>query len=393
MQYAKHNVHDPLDPLEFASEPWKHCENYTNCYLGLRFDQRDEFKKELKKMDDEFKRQPQDKCLDDNDVDESKSNKGKKLERVTHEEERIKQTRVNFASYPKKQQMMERLKAAKKAWKEEVKEKLEEYVERLEKHQEAGEHPKFPERLSGDQKLIHELNERLKDWNVEDKSEDDTINPKPENEYGFKACAIYFKKSADDVWEPYTHDHRKFKDGKFPNQKISVHDLLQPSPDAYGNPLSEPCGEDRLRYFHFPSNNMRWIEVGTYSLGSAKHLAGELTLWCQEAMARYYNENSGNHSDTQVHSKKSSNAEKLLSREYWRGQLHGGAGVAGSNIAGPVHARHMRSRCSLIPLGMCCSFSVRTLCQEPEDNVPRKLGHLGQSLRTSIDTSTYNRVL
>jgi hypothetical protein len=360
MQYAKHSVHDPL---EFANEPWKHCENHTNCYLGLRFDRRDEFKKELKKMDDEFKRQLQvaeDQGPDDNDVGESQhilkemreSNKGKKLERVIHEEERIKQTRVNFASYPKKQQMIERLKSAKEAWKEEVKEKREEYVKRIKKQQEAGRHPKFPKRWSRDQKLDLELLERVKDWNVVDEPEDDTIKPKPENEYGFKACAIYFKKS-DDGWQPDTHSHPKFKDGKFPNQKISVHDLIQPSSDTYTNPLSEPCGENRLRYFHFPSNNMRWIEVGTYySLSPAKHLAGELTLWYQEAMARYYDEDSGNHSDTQLPSKKSSRAEKLLSREYWRGQLHGGAGVAGNSIAGPVHARHMRSRCSLIPLGM-----------------------------------------
>jgi hypothetical protein len=100
MQYAKHSVHDPL---EFANEPWKHCENHTNCYLGLRFDRRDEFKEELKKIDDEFERQLQvaeDRGPDDNDVGESQ-HKGKKLERVIHEEERIKQTRVNFASYPK----------------------------------------------------------------------------------------------------------------------------------------------------------------------------------------------------------------------------------------------------------------------------------------------------
>lgn len=84
----------------------------------------------------------------------------------------------------------------------------------------------------------------------------------------------------------------------------------------------------------------------------AKCPIDKLTLCYQEAMARYYDEDSGNHSDTQVPSKKSSRAEKLLSREYWRGQLHGGAGVAGNSIAGPVHARHMRSRCSLIPLGM-----------------------------------------
>ncbi|CZR52676.1 uncharacterized protein PAC_02553 [Phialocephala subalpina] len=291
-------------------------------------------------MDDEFKRklsEMEDLGPDDDDDEDfehmlkemRESNRGKKLERVIHEEERIKQTRVNFASYPMKEQMMERLRLARKAWKEEVKEKREEYVKKIERQQEAGRHPKFPKRWSRDQKLDLELLERVKDWNVEDEPEDGTIKPKPENEYGFKACAIYFKKS-DDGWQPDTHNHPKFKDGKFPNQKISVHDLIQPSSATYANPLSEPCGEDRLRYFHFPSNNMRWIE---------------------EAMARYYDEESGNHSDTQMPSKKSSRAEKLLSREYWRGQLHGGSGVAGNSIAGPVHARHMRSRCSLIPLG------------------------------------------
>jgi len=61
-------------------------------------------------------------------------------------------------------------------------------------------------------------------------------------------------------------------------------------------------------------------------------------------MARYYDEGSGNHSDTEMSRKKLSKAEKLLSREYWRGQLQGGSG--------PVHARHMRPRCSLIPMGM-----------------------------------------
>ncbi|KAF8849052.1 hypothetical protein BDZ45DRAFT_753177 [Acephala macrosclerotiorum] len=335
MQYAKHSVHNPL---EFANEPWKHCENHTNCYLGLRFDRRDEFKEELKKMDEEFKRgikemELQHEMNDDDGIQDMlremrESNKGKKLERVIHEEERIKQTRVNFASYPKKQQMMEHLKLAKKAWKEEVNKRREEYVKTIKKQQEAGRHPKFPKRWSRDQKLDLELLERVKDWNVDDEPEDDTIEPKPENEYGFRACAIYFKKS-DDGWKPDTHDHPKFKDGKFPNQKISVHDLIQPSSNTYTNPLSEPCKDDQLRYFHFPSNNMRWIE---------------------EAMARYYGEDSGNHSDTQMPSKKSSQAEKLLSREYWRGQLHGGAGVAGNSIAGPVHARHMRSRCSLIPL-------------------------------------------
>jgi hypothetical protein len=73
-------------------------------------------------------------------------------------------------------------------------------------------------------------------------------------------------------------------------------------------------------------------------------------------MARYYDENTGEHSDTKSPSKISSKAERVLSREFWRGQLHGGGGVGGVGVTGPVHARHMRSRCSLIPLGMILSY-------------------------------------
>jgi hypothetical protein len=91
-------------------------------------------------------------------------------------------------------------------------------------------------------------------------------------------------------------------------------------------------------------------------------------------MARYYDEGSGNYSDTQMPSKKSSRAEKLLSREYWRGQLHGGAGVGGNSIAGPVHARHMRSRCSLIPLGTRNFYSLYQTLASVLKTVPTSHG-------------------
>lgn len=74
-------------------------------------------------------------------------------------------------------------------------------------------------------------------------------------------------------------------------------------------------------------------------------------------MARYYDEDSGDHSDTKGPNKTSSKAEKVLSREFWRGQVHGGGGVGGSGVGGgPVHARHMRSRCSLVPIGECTTL-------------------------------------
>jgi len=72
----------------------------------------------------------------------------------------------------------------------------------------------------------------------------------------------------------------------------------------------------------------------------------------QRAMARYYGEQDGDHDDSKP-AKKMSKAEKLLSREFWRGQLHGGGG--GNS---PVHAMHMRSRCSVIPEGMVVHFTL-----------------------------------
>ena len=56
-------------------------------------------------------------------------------------------------------------------------------------------------------------------------------------------------------------------------------------------------------------------------------------------MARYHNE-------TELKPDEREKANRTLSREFWRGQLHGN-GLGKS----PIHARHMRSRCSSIPLG------------------------------------------
>ncbi len=260
MQYAQHNFHDQL---KFAKEPWKYCENDINCYLGLRFEHREKFKQKLKEMDEEFKiklREMEGRIKEREEDEEFQkklkemqdSNGGKRLKRVEHEEKRIRQARINL--FTKKEKMIEQLKSRKMKWKEEVKEKREAYVKGVEQRR-----LWYPQNWIRDRQLDLALLERVKSWNIETEAEpeDETLKPEPEKEYGFKACAIYFKKT-EDGWGPDTHAHKGFKDGKFPNQKISVHDLLQPSSD---NPLSEKCEENQLRYFHFPSNNMRWIEV------------------------------------------------------------------------------------------------------------------------------------
>ncbi|KAK8071235.1 hypothetical protein PG997_011438 [Apiospora hydei] len=120
--------------------------------------------------------------------------------------------------------------------------------------------------------------------------------------YGLKACAMYFKKTEGEEsgWRGWTYKHKGYGKTNFPNQKIPVHELLESTED---NPLMEPCPEDHIRYFHFPTNNMEWIE---------------------KAIARYYNEKpqalDNRHHTYNFNGRKT---DKLLAREFWRGQMHG----------------------------------------------------------------------
>ena len=67
---------------------------------------------------------------------------------------------------------------------------------------------------------------------------------------------MYFKKSGP-IWTGFTNSQKKYA-GYFPDQKIPMKWILDDTDD---NPLVEPCPPDQIRYFHFPSNNMSWIEV------------------------------------------------------------------------------------------------------------------------------------
>ncbi|PVH76685.1 hypothetical protein DL98DRAFT_464692 [Cadophora sp. DSE1049] len=135
--------------------------------------------------------------------------------------------------------------------------------------------------------------------------------PSKENAFGLSAYMVFFKKS-----EPFTDT--RYLD-QFPDQRIAVQDLLY-NDDTATNPLMQKCGDDEIRYFHLPSNNMEWIE---------------------EAMARYYHEDRPGYDGLFRRPEKPSKTYMLLRPEYWRGQQHGGRHDA-------IHARHMRPRCDII---------------------------------------------
>jgi hypothetical protein len=125
--------------------------------------------------------------------------------------------------------------------------------------------------------------------------------------------------------------------GKFPNQKISMHNLLY---DSEVNPLSrdqltkddpDAAPGDRIRYFHLPANNMKWVE---------------------DAIARYYDEENPQYDTAYRKADPPSCATMLLRRDFWLGQEHG----RGSSI---IHTRHMRPLCEPVSSGMDLGLGVR----------------------------------
>ncbi|TGO28752.1 hypothetical protein BPAE_0023g00170 [Botrytis paeoniae] len=120
--------------------------------------------------------------------------------------------------------------------------------------------------------------------------------------YGFTVPKIILEKGPPNVMVK-TSSFDKYK-----LERYTVSDVLDPKGDE--DPWARESTES-IRYFHFPANNMKWIE---------------------KAIQRHYKETQDYRPQT----------SKILSRELWTGQQHGAPND-------PLHARHMRSHCKCIP--------------------------------------------
>ncbi|RAL60755.1 hypothetical protein DID88_009860 [Monilinia fructigena] len=126
--------------------------------------------------------------------------------------------------------------------------------------------------------------------------------------YGFSVSKITLSRRKD-------HLSLSEKAPSFDSYKIkkySLTEVLEPNPgdDPWKLHTTENEPVEMIRYFHFPANNMQWIE---------------------KAIRRHYKETPDNQPQT----------SKILSRELWTGQQHG-------TPSDPIHARHMRSQCSYL---------------------------------------------
>ncbi|KAK8037255.1 CorA-like Mg2+ transporter protein [Apiospora marii] len=316
----------------YPNEPWAHSQNVQQSFFSARFSKRRVF---LEHLTPERK------------------------ERIEHELDRIGKVRRRFVIDDNKKALMETLRSTLDDWRKCVATGKEAMMEQIDKeallkgYYKSNRHERECEILrrcnvsapgTEDQAMvIHgrskrrqskakigkargtkaEAQQAPKTLPIAESVEEEKVD-EPEPLYGLKACAISYG--------GYT----------FPNQKIAMHKILE---STENNPLMERCPMDCIRYFHFPTNNMEWIE---------------------RAIARYYNEEPKPLDDKHhAYRPDGRKTEKLLSREFWRGQMHGSSAY-GSNSrtelgnasypaedwarkGGPIHARHMRSKCAIIP--------------------------------------------
>jgi hypothetical protein len=89
----------------------------------------------------------------------------------------------------------------------------------------------------------------------EDKIEAETAKEKMK--YNIKAGIMYFHGDGTDRKNEHVQ-------GVFPHQKIPIEILLK---GLDTNPILEPSSREDgpIRYFHLPTNNMAWVEVGLFS--------------------------------------------------------------------------------------------------------------------------------
>ncbi|KLU81147.1 hypothetical protein MAPG_00242 [Magnaporthiopsis poae ATCC 64411] len=301
-QYANEAAKN--DPEGYGREPWRFMDgiiyqgDIANAYLSIRVDKRAQFLANL-------------------------NAKGRR--RVEHEKERIEKTRARFETYEDKKPMLAALRKAQREWRCEVVKTLPQRREVVGEYTTPGKRERYTALL-----------QRVQSWPQADDTATDSPGQRPPGvppggghgrellgpDCGFKAGAMYFQLRPDSEavsWEGCDSNHPWFGGSKFPNQKIAAHKLLEKNE---ANPLTQR--EDCLRWFHFPTNNMGWVE---------------------QAMARYYGENDVVHGKHVKPHSEMTQAERLLCREFWHGQLHGSGDKA------PIHARHMRSRFFLTPRG------------------------------------------
>jgi hypothetical protein len=96
------------------------------------------------------------------------------------------------------------------------------------------------------------LLERVKDWVISPDPLRPNTSLEEDKGYGFVVQKITLKRNPD-AQGSSASSFNEYRLDTYP-----VHDVLYTKDN---NPLTEKCEKDTIRYFHFPANNMLWVEV------------------------------------------------------------------------------------------------------------------------------------
>lgn len=174
---------------------------------------------------------------------------------LENEERRIRQLRDRFDTEEKTTHLGRNLSKSRYEWRVTAKARAqdESHIERIDKE---GKYSQKPERKED----ILELLQRVHIWETDRDPTNANANAPTSTEQhdfkdsgnGFDARVIKFRHGlgGERYYHPKCH-------GEFPNQKVSVEDLLFDP----GSPLTQACEEGTIRHFHLPANNMYWVEV------------------------------------------------------------------------------------------------------------------------------------
>lgn len=284
-----------------------------------------------------------------------------KLEKLEDDERRVMECRARISKNPSTKRLQDELNSSFREWWNEF---------------------KGPRRDQGIQELWNRRKEHVKPNICSESSndtmgvgndDDDSAHDDPDDPaHDMKAYFMFFEKDGQD-WKGTTVHNQGFPEyEKFPNQRISIHTALHGKAHNPFKPTQDEKSQPHLRYIHIPANHMgvsedvlacvistpannhhgavQWVEVCLTSNSGPLESINLIFDFGQHAMARYHNEDGEDIVENRV------KTNKTLSREFWKGQLHGSG--PGRN---PIHATHMRSRCSIIPGGMCSTLKANRL--------------------------------
>lgn len=238
--------------------------------------------------------------------------------------DRIDKLRSSFAQHVDNVSLVQAMTRARRAWRNVAKERVPKEVEGVKKRRDEAKDTELKKKYRRDLEHL----KMVKDWSVSADPLRPNSSLQEDKAYGFAAYEIKLKRNAGS--------------GSYGDYSLKGHALQNVLYDRDTSPLVQTCDKNIIRYFHFPANNMLWVE---------------------EAIARYYGEERGeyNYRKAPNYREKMSN---ILCREFWTAQQHG-------SISDPIHARHMRSQCSFI------STDLDATRDQPEDDCPSPTGGKG----------------